>query len=554
MEGQKENMRMCSTGEPTLLVLSVPHEVVSEESFAEAFALPVAIRDGGILLALPDLAVGPQAFAPSETPDVDTLLGAVKRFEIPLVEENEGGGGSSAVGVSQGVIVLDFSDEVLSYVREYDASMDAGAWITPFSQERPTALPDPLSVFRESIEWVKGQAEDSRVHFYSAQEDLDAPAKGKPPTPSPPVKKNPAAPKRVTNQSIAEQLALISEQMKLITSRQDQMENTMSARGSAENVSGLQSGKAPLPRLSDGLLGVPTPGGGIGPTLVKKAAMLAGPPPKVRAAGAERVTQNLQEPIDPFHTEEAVIGSQEDVTAALMQQSTAITALVAHLTGSADPVSELSSGSSGSGTKGLQRREKLQSELAGRTGGFYLTLMQQIHRRMHPGRPIPKTEEELSSTSLLAYLERHGGYRGQRDLGLTMWVAAHALDCMAVNDNVGAREYLSLLIVALEQAAADGNWGIAFLLTLIEEPPLSLFQERLANVTPHGKPFAPLVPPSWAAICLAYIREMELLSSKKKETTTKANPNKPEKDGDPPVSPKRKPRFPKKPAASPDAQ
>ena len=553
MEGQKENMRLCSTGEPTLLVLSVPHEVVSDESFAEAFALPVAIRDGGILLALPDLAVGPQAFAPSEAPDVDTLLGAVKRLDIPLVEETEAGGGVAAVGISQGIVILDFSDEVLSYIREYDASLDGGAWITPFSNERPTALPDPLSVHREGIAWVRSQAETSRVHFYSAQEDLDAPAKGKPPNPTPTAKKNPPAPKRVTNQSIAEQLALISEQMKLMSSRQDQMETALTSRGSAEDVSGPQSGKAPLPRLSDGLHGAPTLGGVGGISLVKKAAMLSGPPPKVRAAGPEKLTQNLQEPLDAFHTEEAVAGSQEEVTMALMQQSTAITALVAHLTGSADPLSELSSSSSGSGTKGLQRREKLQSELAGRTGGFYLTLMQQIHRRMNPGKPLPKTEEELGNTSLLAYLERHGGYRGQRDLGLTMWVAAHALDCMAANDNVGAREYLSLLIVALEQAAADGNWGIAFLLTLIEEPPLSLFQERLANVTPHGKPFAPLVPPAWAAICLAYIREMDLLQTKKKESTGKAKGDKVKEEGDPP-SPKRKPRFPKKPVASPDAQ
>jgi len=533
-------------------VLALPHEVVSDESFADAFVLPVASRDGGILLALPDVAVGPQAFAPSETPDADTLVGAVKRLEIPFVEEAEGGG-IAASGFSHGIVVVDFSDEVLPYLREYDANYDTASWITPFANESPSALPDSMTVFRESIAWVKSLAESSRLHFYSAQEDLDAPPKGKAPAPSPASKRTTPAPKKVTNQAIAEQLALISEQMKLMSTRQDQMENMMTARGSVEDVSGQPYGKQALPRLSDGLLGGTTTAPGAAPSLVKKAAMLAGPPPKVRAAGAERVTQNLPEPVDHFHTEEAVVVSQDDVTSALMQQSTAITALVAHLTGGTDPLTELSSSSSGSGTKGLQRRERLQSELAARTGGFYLTLMQQIHRRMNPGKPLPKSEEELSGTSILACLERHGGYRGQRDIGLTMWVAGHALDCMASNNMVGAKEYLSLLIVALEQAAADGNWQIAFLLTLIEEPPLSLFQERLANVSPHGKPFAPLVPPAWAAICLAYIKEMELLSTKKKETTDKKKPDKTDKDPDPP-SPKRKARFPKKPSASPDAQ
>ena len=552
MEGQKESLRYCSTGEPTLLVLALPHEVVSDESFADAFVLPVASRDGGILLALPDVAVGPQAFAPSETPDADTLVGAVKRLEVPFVEEAEGGG-IAASGFSHGIVVVDFSDEVLPYLREYDVNYDTASWITPFSNEKPDSLPDSMTVFRDSIAWVKSLADSSRLHFYSAQEDLDAPAKGKAPTPSVASKKATPTPKKITNQVIAEQLALISEQMRLMSSRQDQMENRLIARGSAEDVSGQPSGNQNLPRLSDGLLGSASPAPGVGPSLVKKAAMLAGPPPKVRAAGAEKVTQNLRDPLDPFHTEEAVVGNQEEMTSALMQQSTAITALVAHLTGNADPLSELSSSSSGSGTKGLQRRERLQSELAARTGGFYLTLMQQIHRRMNPGKPLPKSEEELGGTSLLAYLERHGGYRGQRDLGLTMWVAGHALDCVASNDMVGAKEYLSLLIVALEQAAADGNWQIAFLLTLIEEPPLSLFQERLANISPHGKPFAPLVPPAWAAICLAYIKEMEMLSTKKKETSEKKKADKPEKDADSP-SPKRKARFPKKPSASPDAQ
>lgn len=552
MEGQKENLRFCSTGEPTLLVLSLPPQVVSDDSFADAFALPVASRDGGILLALPDVAVGPQAFAPSESPEADLLVGAAKRIEVPFVEEVEGGG-VSAAGFSHGIVILDFSDEVLPYLREYDQNFENLSWITPFSESNPSSLPDFNSVYRDSMAWVRSLADGSRVAFYSAQEDLDPPPKGKAPSFVAVSKKTAAAPKKVTNQVLAEQLALISEQMKLLSTRQDQMENMMTSRGSAGGVSGQPAGKQGLPRLSDGLLGTSSLPPGPGISLVKKAAMLSGPPPKVKAAGAEKITQNLRDPIDPFHTEEAVLGNQEEMASALMQQSTAITALVAHLTGGSDPLSELSSSSSGGGTKGLQRREKLQSELAARTGGFYLTLMQQIHRRMNPGKPLPKTEEELHGTSLLAYLERHGGYRGQRDLGLTMWVAGHALDCMASNDIVGAKEYLSLLIVALEQAAADGNWQIAFLLTLIEEPPLSLFQEKLANVSPHGKPFAPLVPPAWAAICLAYIREMELLSSKKKETADKKKAEKPEKDADSP-SPKRKPRFPKKPAAAPDAQ
>ena len=63
MEDFKSSMKYCSTGEPTLLVLAIPEVVISEDSFSECFAVPVASRNGGLLVALPDLSVGPQAFA-----------------------------------------------------------------------------------------------------------------------------------------------------------------------------------------------------------------------------------------------------------------------------------------------------------------------------------------------------------------------------------------------------------------------------------------------------------------------------------------------------------
>lgn len=51
---------------------------------------------------------------------------------------------------------------------------------------------------------------------------------------------------------------------------------------------------------------------------------------------------------------------QQEFANALMQQSSAITALVAHRANQSDPLSELSSSSSGGGgTKGVQRRERL---------------------------------------------------------------------------------------------------------------------------------------------------------------------------------------------------
>ena len=61
---------------------------------------------------------------------------------------------------------------------------------------------------------------------------------------------------------------------------------------------------------------------------------------------------------------------------------------------------------------------------------------------------------------MTAYLERFGGYKNARDAGLSLWVAAHAMDCAAEGDFAGTREYLALLCTALEQSALDGSWSL----------------------------------------------------------------------------------------------
>lgn len=118
------------------------------------------------------------------------------------------------------------------------------------------------------------------------------------------------------------------------------------------------------------------------------------------------------------------------------------------------------------------------------------------------------------------------------------------------------KEVLALLLVSVEQAVVDrGDWTLAYMLTLMEEPPLAMFQERSLNVSQHTKAFGPLVPPQWTAVCLAYLKDLEVLTTKKTETarkTPKAGQNSPAQASSEPdqeASPKRKPRFPKRPKA-----
>ena len=50
------------------------------------------------------------------------------------------------------------------------------------------------------------------------------------------------------------------------------------------------------------------------------------------------------------------------------------------------------------------------------------------------------------------------------------------------------KEIMALMMVSVEQAAVDkGAWSLAYLLTLLEDPPLQMFQERSATLGQHSK-------------------------------------------------------------------
>ena len=265
---------------------------------------------------------------------------------------------------------------------------------------------------------------------------------------------------------------------------------------------------AKLPAVSSGF-GQPSP------KAVSKAAQLVGPPPKAKAP---MMNGPVDVPLDTGETLEDHQGSAEDATGvarAILQQSAALNSLVAHLT-SSDPISDLSSAASSGtslSTKGAARREKMQAELSAGASQFFMQLQQQLFRRMHPTRVVPKTEEDLvgSGVTMTSYLERYGGYRNKPENAMVMWMLAHIADASAQGDHHKAREYLALTIAAVEQAAMDGNWNIAYLIGLLEEPPAQVYADRQASVTALGRPFAPLIPAAWSAMALAYIKEMDVL-------------------------------------------
>ena len=535
---QKADVRFASKGDPTLLVWRVPGDFTLVGNEMQTFVLPLMSRDGGMLLAVPMQVLSDNSLLDAANNEEESFLGPSREFTAELVSENDEGA-EVAVGERQDFLVVDVTDQVLESIREYDPVTDSTETIVPYSNDRPEALVAVGDVLPDVAAWLENISGDQgRLNFYSAREEQE-------PVPAAPKVKKAAA-KKITTAFLAEQMSSMMAQIQLLSSQQEVMAKAQSLDGASVTLAAghpLGASTAPkLPSLSAGLGKPPE-------SAVKKALSLVGPPPKVKASVSPGDVGGVAAGVS------AAIGSggqesdQANMVAAISQQSAALTSLVAHLA-SGDGFADLAGSSSTSSvsTKGVMKREKMQQELANRSSQFFLAVQQQIYKKMYPARVCPKTEEDLlkSQVSMTSYLEKYGGFKGQREMGLMFWMLAHAMDAASQGDFYATKEFLALMAASMEQAVLDGHWQIAYVVGLLEEPPAQLFTERLQSTTALGRPFAPLVPPSWAAVSLSYVKEIDLLTTRKGEVRSKASPK---SEAEHPASPKRRPRFPKRPKA-----
>ena len=544
----KEKLRLGVKGDATVLVLTLGGDVSSTGFEIEVFAMAIDVRPGGLLIAVPQGSIAESVLEAGQIAADDAVFGPSTFVHVGLVEEADDLS-MVQLGVSADVSLVDVSDAILPALREFDPVTDSDANIQSYLVDVPHAFPDVVAILPMMKEWLTARS-DERAGFYSAQEDqMKQPAgtaAGRKAAPS----------KRVTTAVLSDQLAALTAQIQMLAARTEKLEaqpkvSAMPVPGQPGAISGK------LPAVSASL-----PNGGVDFPLKMsmKAGALIGPPPRQQQARSSKeppdLTMQLQDdPVDPTAALRP-IEAEGNIMSAIAQQSTAITALVAHIASqSPDALGDLASlGAASSTTKGVAKRERMQAELANGTSCYYLQMMQQLHRRLYPARPVPTSEDDLSQLSVLTYLERQGGYKGSREMSLVAWVLGHAIDASSAGDLRRTKELMALLLVAVEQSVVDrGDWSLAFLLTLLEEPPVQLYQDRSPNMVLNSRPFGPLVPPQWTAVCLSFLKDMEILASKKTETAKKVLPKQPSKDesadkeGDP--SPKRKARFPKKPKA-----
>ena len=276
------------------------------------------------------------------------------------------------LGIEAQVLVVDVHDDILSKCREYDPVSDSLATILGFSNDHPSSLPDVSVLLAQVSEWLLFRdlmigrvfTPLKKTRKQTLQKLLLRPRK-------------PTA-KKVSNAMIADQLTAVVAQLQLITQRQDRMEQMASSF--AADAPGQYVGPASkLPAVSTGLAESQWRitdhwSKSTEPNRTSSQDEKCGRAPMCSRCRRRRAVRCLAAPRR----------FRWNVLAALTNQSTALTALVAHLTAqSGDVLGDLATpGQVGSSTKGVQRREKMQNDLACGNSQYFLQMMQQLHRRL----------------------------------------------------------------------------------------------------------------------------------------------------------------------------
>lgn len=528
---------------PYVLRLGSPDDT---DGVLEVLAIVVMKRSGAFLLAIPDGALDPETLEEGANGAADSVFGPYTIIEVPGVVLESGV--VSPTGTNLKVVLVDCLEQLISSMRP--ASEEDGT-ILVFDVDDPYALPAPEALVSAATNWASLAGAEGRAAFYSAESGTPV---GTPKASARPKKKSTPGggipsgggaatkPKRVSNATLAENLeGLMStlpgltSQMAALVERQKTLEDQMATSQTRSILSRPLGGSLDLPQAS----------------LPAMAAHLS-PPPRTqlrRNPGLlESPMVSKPQEILELEAEKAPMESGDALARAVYAQSQALTTLVGQIASAqSDPLGDLSQSSGGMGSKGAMGRAILQSELAQHQGLFYKSVLQSMCRRMSPTSPVETSSQAMLDKGLSGtrYLERFGGYGKHRELGHIQFQVMTALDHMMAGNTGGAQDTVALLAVMLEQMVPDGGrMEVAGLLCLQEDVPSSVFTNRQLASTSRARSFAPLADQRWITVALQYLREMDLIASKRAEFAGgKASGSGANQEDDPLPKPKPKPKY-----------
>ncbi len=487
----------------------------SEEGLGEAEAVVVMTRSGGLLLAAPVEFFPEEQLAEGNTQQDDLMLGMSSVFQVPAMMFQDGA--MVPLGIQMSVLVVDCHESICQHMKP----LEMESFIQRFSPEDVDSFPDPASLVGQSLEWLQRNAGGERAAQYSSEVTAESQAGQKAeerprgrPKPKPKLDRRPAGvtstekPKRTTTAGLAQSMESMSATLAKLLERQQVLEDQVRHPPNPTT--------AALQRpLSSQFPAQPT-------SIAEMARELQTPPVRRGASRLEDLAiTGLGQPPEVRNLEmEKMDLTSPNLAAAMMAQSTAITTLVSQLAaGHTDPMAELALTGIG-GSRGASGRAKLQNDLALQKGIFFESVMRSMSRRMFPTLPPTLSYPEMMKQSICGtrYLERFGGYGRCRDLGVIQCQVMQCMDFLQMENMEGARDCIALLAVMLEQASLDGGrLDLGQILTLSEDPPAAVFTNRQVAQLSKARAFSPLADQKWVTTALAYIKELDTITTKRTE-------------------------------------
>ena len=398
------------------------------------------------------------------------VLGPSREFSAVLLEE---GVGRCIVELDSTVsfLAVDLSDASLADMREYDPVTDSTEPILPYDVNEPNALPKVSTVLTLIVEWIETLASE-RLNLYSAREEHE---NGPTPAPRKVSPKKAGTAGKATLASLASQLVSMQQQLQVVVAQQGAMTRDQSGMGGAAIHAPVPSpgpmvGK--VPALSSGLLAGTAP---------KTAANLVGPPPRTKA---------VPQPVPDVGLQAGPI--QGSYAGGVRQPSRQHFDAAEHSIDSAGGASHWRGSNLRFGKLFIRNRPQFEYQRRCKERENAERSCHAEQQLFPPGAAAALQENESSASSAQKRKRTgagrhlndglHGviwGYRNCKETGMIMWILAHAMDAAAQDDFHATKEYLALLTASLEQSALDGGWGIAYVLSLMEEPPQQIFADRL---------------------------------------------------------------------------
>ena len=495
-------------------------------------AVPVVFlqaRTDGILLSLPTGLIGLEelhAAAIADDAAGHALVGAFFEHYVPA---------RGRENVLLGVTLIDFHNRVLSLLTRGSefAFTDEGDWpsaaglaealelfIGSAEIEALTQGPLPAGLPLADAQAAAHSASDG--HGYATGDDLAQPWSA-PLFPSSATAKRRAAPvgQRLTVTQLASQvqpLIDLAPSLTRLLERLEALEARSSAAPAQAPAPGSQAVRSPLqPSFAPPAL----PGSTAAPLFPSTSRNLLQLGAQMLPPAPSRSTP-LPGPAQPMIHRRSGGGVADDdelpggLHGTLLQnlalQSEALKTLLQHRSGDDSLMGDLGTSgvSSSTSIRGAMGREKLQQLMGEKPGTIGARVAIAMQRR------LGTAPSDQNSSCALRYLERFGGYNHCRDLGYVAWMQAHVFNATQRGDLEAAKDYAALALMATDQAARDGGkWDVAWAMSLFQDPPAQIFAPLPACAT--SSPFTSLADPSMAVIALAYLKEIDAMSTRRAE-------------------------------------